>query len=115
MNRGQILAMRIYRRRMMECKMFISRHSFFFLTIFERSNEAKTLKYIYAIRSPYLSVYLFSQDMKVRHRPVLYSGRLQVERHVCAVLQYLLCHCACPSAKKTTLAMIGCNAADSGK
>ena len=32
-------------------------------------------------------IYLLNHDMKVRHRPVLDSGRRQIERHVCAVLQ----------------------------
>ena len=34
----------------------------------------------------------FSHDMKVRHRHVLYSGRRQIERHLCAALRYLICH-----------------------
>ena len=62
-------------------------------------------------------IFLFSHDMKVCHRPVLDSGRQQIERYECTVLEYLPCHCAWTSAKKTTLAVavIGCNAADSGK
>ena len=83
---------------------------------FKELNETQTLKYI-CIQMFIVHIYLFRHDMKVRHRPVLDSGRRQIERLVCAVLQYLLCHCTWPSAKKTTLAVavIAFNAVDSGK
>ena len=54
--------------------------------------------------------------MKVRHRPVLDSGRLQIERHGCTVLQ--ISYETVPGRlQKTTIAVavISCNTADSGK
>ena len=54
--------------------------------------------------------------MKVTDSIILNSGRRQIERYVCAVLQNLLCHCAWQSEKRTlVVAVIGCNAADNEK
>ena len=56
---------------------------------FKKPNETKTLKYI--VIEFIVHIYLCSHDMKVRHRPVLDSGRRQIERNVRAVLQYIFC------------------------